>query len=74
MQAGSKLKIIGGRTMLGQIATFMDTLHISYDEAVNIIPYRNILIMLKDKMREASGDIVHRVSGKEMAGRRNKNK
>jgi hypothetical protein len=74
MQSGSKSKMIGGRTLLGRIATFMDNLHISYDEAVNIIPYRNMVIMSKDKMHEASGDIVHRVSGKEMAGRRNKNK
>lgn len=33
--------------MLGQIASFMDSLHLSYDEVVYKIPYRNLIIMQK---------------------------
>lgn len=36
--------------MLGQIATFMETLHLAYDEVVYKIPYRNLLVMQKDKL------------------------
>lgn len=33
--------------MLGQIASFMDSLHLSYDEVVCKIPYRNLIVMQK---------------------------
>ncbi|WP_289157940.1 hypothetical protein [uncultured Muribaculum sp.] len=56
--------------MLGQIATFMENLHLSYDEVVNVIPYRNLLIMQKDKLHVASGEIVRKTTGKELASRR----
>jgi len=48
----------------------MDSLHLSYDEVVNIIPYRNLIIMQKDKQHEVFGDVVKKVSGKDMANRR----
>ena len=51
--------------MLGQIATFMDSLHLSYDEVLHRIPYRNLLIMQKDKLRIASGDVMQEVSEEE---------
>lgn len=44
--------------MLGQIATFMEVLHVSYKEAVYEIPYRNLVIMQKDKLHEVYGDII----------------
>ena len=56
--------------MLGQIPTFMENLHLSYDEVVNVIPYRNLLIMQKDKLHVASGEIVRKTTGKELASRR----
>ena len=36
--------------MLGQIASFIENLHLSYDEVVYKIPYRNLVIMQKDKL------------------------
>lgn len=56
--------------MLGQIATFMEALHLSYDEVVYKIPYRNLLIMQKDKLHCVYGTKVEKVSGKSMAERR----
>lgn len=56
--------------MLGQIATFMDNLHLSYDEVVYKIPYRNLVIMQRDKIRVVYGEKVRKVSGKELAVRR----
>ena len=43
--------------MLGQIATFMDSLHLTYDEVLNKIPYRNLLIMAKDKLHVVYGEV-----------------
>lgn len=57
--------------MLGQIASFMENLHLSYKEVFEIIPYRNLVIMQKDKLHEVYGEIVNKVSGKELAARRN---
>lgn len=56
--------------MLGQIATFMDNLHLSYQEVVYEIPYRNLVIMQRDKLRVVYGEKVKKVSGKELAARR----
>ncbi|MCH3993046.1 MAG: hypothetical protein LKH27_08070 [Prevotella sp.] len=47
----------------------MDTLHLTYDEVVNKIPYRNMIIMQRDKQHEALYGKVHKVSGKELAMR-----
>lgn len=54
----SKVQVAGNNTLLGQIATFMETLHVSYREAVYEIPYRNLIIMQRDKLHEVYGDIV----------------
>lgn len=48
----------------------MDSLHLTYDEVVNQVPYRNLIIMQMDKQHEVYGDVVKKVSGKEMAMRR----
>lgn len=50
----------------------MDSLHLTYDEVVNQIPYRNLIIMQKDKQHEVFGDVVNKISGKELANRRRK--
>ena len=34
----------------------------SYDEVVNVIPYRNLIIMQKDKLRVCHGDKMVEVS------------
>jgi len=57
--------------MLGQVATFMDTLHVTYREAFEEIPYRNLVIMSMDKMHTTDKDnIVHHDAGKDMMARR----
>lgn len=39
--------------MLGQIASFAESLHLTYEEIVDKIPYRNLIIMQRDKMHIA---------------------
>nr|DAT85586.1 MAG TPA: hypothetical protein [Caudoviricetes sp.] len=48
----------------------MDSLHLTYDEVLNQIPYRNLMVMLRDKQHEVYGDVVKKISGKELAQRR----
>jgi hypothetical protein len=43
--------VIGNDCLLGQIATFQESLHLSYNEVLDEIPYRNLIIMQKDKLR-----------------------
>lgn len=62
--------MIGNDCLLGQVATLMDSLHLTYDEVFDGIPYRNLIIMSKDKLHLATGDVVKRTSGKEMMERR----
>ena len=57
----------------GQIAYLIDTLHLSYTEVFEIIPYRNLLMMQRDKLHAVyGGQKVNRISGKELANRRKK--
>lgn len=44
----------------------MENLHLSYDEVVNKIPYRNLVIMQKDKLHVASGEVLQEVPDGEM--------
>lgn len=46
----------------------------SYKEVTEIIPYRNLILMQKDKLRESVGDVVKKSSGIDTANRRRKNK
>lgn len=52
----------------------MENLHLSYKEVVYEIPYRNLLIMQKDKLRPCTGKKKIQISGKEMAARRMANR
>ena len=52
----------------------MESLHLSYKEVVYDIPYRNLLIMQKDKLRTCTGKKKVQISGKEMAARRMANR
>ena len=54
--------------MLGQIASFMDSLHLSYDEVVCKIPYRNLIIMQKDKLHAVYDGVLKEVSDKDFFG------
>lgn len=51
----------------------METLHLSYYEVLDKIPYRNLIIMQKDKMHPVYGKKKEVISGKDMAKRRRKN-
>lgn len=51
----SKAEVIGNDCLLGQIATFQESLHLTYDEVLDKIPYRNLIIMQKDKLRTLYG-------------------
>ena len=72
VDAGSKIETVGNTTFFGQIAHLIDTLHLGYTEVFEIIPYRNLLMMQRDKLHSVSGQKVNRISGKELANRRKK--
>ena len=72
VDAGSKTETVGNATFFGQIAHLIDTLHLGYTEVFEIIPYRNLLMMQRDKLHSVSGQKVNRISGKELANRRKK--
>ena len=60
--------------MLGQIASFMENLHLSYEETVYKIPYRSLLMMQKDKLLALYGEVMKEVTPEEMLGSRLKDK
>lgn len=64
--ADSKTETIGNDTLFGQIASFMDNLHLPYAEVWDGIPYRNLLLMSKDKLRVAYGEVYEEVTEEEM--------
>ena len=43
----------------------MEALNLTYNEVVNKIPYRNLLLMTRDKQHIASGDVMVEVSEQE---------
>ena len=65
-KSDSKTETIGNDCLLGQIASFMVNLHLTYNEVVDKIPYRNLVIMQKDKLHVASGEVMREVSDAEM--------
>lgn len=57
--------------MYGQIASFLDTLHLSYDEIVNKIPYSVLIVMQRDKLETVEkGEVKEEVPGREMMKRK----
>ena len=62
----SETETIGNDCLLGQIASFMDNLNLSYNEVVEVIPYRNLIIMQKDKLRVCYGEKMNDVTEKDM--------
>lgn len=62
---------MGNDTLFGQIATFIESLHLSYDDVVYRIPYQNLVMMNSDKLKESyrgkdKEPETKKVSGKEM--------
>ena len=47
----------------------MESLHLSYHEVLHEIPYRNLIVMQRDKLHPCYGTKVVKMSGKEMAAR-----
>lgn len=48
----------------------MENLHLTYKEVLEEIPYRNLVIMQKDKQRMASGDVMQEVTDAEFFNNR----
>lgn len=48
----------------------MDNLHLTYTEVFEVIPYRNLILMSKDKLHVAVNGKVKKISGREMMMRR----
>lgn len=51
----------------------MEVLHLSYDEVVLKIPYRNLIIMQKDKLHTVYGEVMEEVSEEEFFKTKGKN-
>lgn len=64
--------MIGNETMMGQIATFMETLKLTYNEIVYRIPYRNLLLMQKDILHQVTGDMIIERDGRYLLNRTKK--
>ncbi|TWV64057.1 hypothetical protein FSA05_00080 [Parabacteroides distasonis] len=72
-QSDSKAEAVGNNCLLGQIASFIENLHLSYDDVVYKIPYRNMIIMQKDKLHTVYGDVMEEVSEEEYFKMKGKN-
>ncbi|WFE84985.1 hypothetical protein [Parabacteroides chongii] len=55
--------------MMGQIATFMEALKLSYNDVVYKIPYRNLLLMQKDILHQVTGDLLIERDGQYLLNR-----
>lgn len=55
--------------MMGQIATFMEALKLSYNDVVYKIPYRNLLLMQKDILHQVAGDLLIERDGQYLLNR-----
>lgn len=69
-KSDSKTKIVGGNTIVGSIASFMENLHLSYKEVYSELPYLLLLLMSADKpkaIHESEDSVeVKKMSGKEL--------
>ena len=54
--------------MIGQVATFMGELRLSYSEVYEKVPYRNLVLMQKDKLHSTYGDTVTHATSAELFG------
>ena len=66
----------GNKTIIGQVATFMENLHLNHKEVFEEIPYIGLLLMSADKLRveypkeSKEGDEKEELSGKELLKRK----
>lgn len=60
----SEAEVVVNDTLLGQIASFMENLHLLYREVAYEIPYRNLVLMQRDKLHTVTGTKV--IKGKDM--------
>ena len=58
--------------MLGQIASFMESLKLSYHDVVYEIPYCNLLLMQKDILHAVTGDLIVERTGRDLLNRQAK--
>lgn len=60
---------IGANSIFGAMGSLMDSLHLTYKEAFEVIPYPCLLMMNADKLRVlgAGEDKMVEVTGKELA-------
>lgn len=73
VDAGSKTETVGNHNVLRANSHLIDTLRLSYTEVFEVIPYRNLLMMQRDKLHTVyGGQKVKKISGKELANRRKK--
>ena len=49
----------------------MESLHLSFGEVMDVIPYRVLTVMSRDRLHTVHGEKVVRMTGREMAQRRN---
>lgn len=56
--------------MLGKMASFMEELNLTYKEAFEDIPLRNLIIMQKDKIHTVYGDKMEEVTEEEFFKRK----
>ena len=61
MKSDSSYTVVTSKTIVGQVATFIEALHLTYDEVLSKIPYRTLLLMLKDKQHATTGDVYEEV-------------
>ena len=62
--------MIGNACLFGQIASIMEALGLGYEETVHKIPYRNLMLMQRDKLRPCYGTKIHKTTGMDMMARR----
>lgn len=69
-------QIVGNNTIVGVMAMIVEYLHLSYRDVYEGINYPTLLLMMTDKARSLGSDEekVVKISGKDMAERRKKNK
>lgn len=69
-QTDDKTEVVGGDTIAGSIVSFMNTLHLSYREVYEEIPYLLLLLMMADNPRVIYEDkeksVIKKMSGKEL--------
>ena len=67
-----KTEFLGNTNMMGQVASFMENLHLSYKEVFEDISYPQLLMMSADKLRISTGEKERVVSGRDLLKKKKK--